>query len=350
MSSPAPEPEPEPRRRLAKPWRAVLAGGAAVALFAWMLHVADLGQGLALLHRLGPLLLLALVPNVATTLLEAGGWKLAVRGIGARAPFGGLVQVRLIADAVSLSVPSGPLVTEGLQPYLLNRRAGLSYGDAMAAMVARKIFAVAAHGLCLALAVAWAYPSLSRASYRLLHGPLLPVLLLIAAAALLTAAFSLAAMSFRGRLGGRLWERLRRLPLGGFSGWIERRGASFQATDERLIHLFARGPRALLLPVPYYLLLWVVRAAENFLLLRMVGVNVGFRELMALEPSLLIVRAAFSILPAGLGVQDLGCLFFLEAMGVQNASAVGAAYVLLRRGKELFWIGIGYVLLAFRKT
>jgi glycosyltransferase 2 family protein len=349
MTSPGPVEEQAPRR-LATPWRALLGGGAAVALFAWVLHAADLGQALALLHQLGPLLPLALLPNVATTLLEAGGWAIAARGIGARAPFRGLVSMRLIADAVALSVPSGPLVTEGLQPYLLHRRCGLSYGDALATLVARKIYAVASHGVCLALAVAWAYPSLARASYRLLHGPLLPAILLIAAAALITASLSLAAMSFRGRLGGRLWERLRRLPLGSLRGWIERRGASFLATDSGLAHLFGRGPRALLLPIPYFLLVWVVRAGENFLLLRMVGVEVGFRELMALEPSLVIVRAVFSILPGGLGVQDLGALLFLDAMGVANASAVGAAYVLLRRGKELFWIAVGYALLAFRKT
>jgi uncharacterized protein (TIRG00374 family) len=349
MSTPAPA-EEEPPRRLATPWRAALAGTAAVALFAWVLHVADLGQALALLRQLGWLLPLALVPNLAVHLMETGGWVIAVRGVGARAPFRGLFSVRLIADAVSASVPSGALVTEAIQPYLLHRHAGLAYGDAMAAIVARKIYAVAGHGLCLALGVAVAYPSLHRASYRLLHGPLLPAVLLIAAAVLLLSSLSLATMSFRGRLGGRLWERLRRLPLSSVRGWIERRGTSLLATDERLAHLFGQGKGALLGPIPYFLLIWVMRAFENFVLLRMVGVDVGFRELIALEPSLVIVRAAVSILPGGLGVQDLGCLFFLEAMGVRDASVVGAAYVLLRRGRDLFWVAVGYLVFAFRKA
>ena len=47
-------------------------------------------------------------------------------------------------------------------------------------------------------------------------------------------------------------------------------------------------------------------------------------------------------------MQDLGCLLFLEAMGVRDAAAVGAAYVLLRRGKEVFWIGMGYLVLLWR--
>ena len=97
------------------------------------------------------------------------------------------------------------------------------------------------------------------------------------------------------------------------------------ATDERLAHLFGQGKGALLGPIPYFLLIWVMRACENFVLLRMVGVDVGFRELIALEPSLVIVRAAVSILPGGLGVQDLGCLFFLEAMGVRKVFGPGTS-------------------------
>jgi hypothetical protein len=197
------------------------------------------------------------------------------------------------------------------------------------------------------VAVGCAYPALRRASQRLLHGPLLPAILLIAAVVLVLASLSLAGVAFHGRLGGRLWKGLRRLPLGRMRGWIERGGPSFLATDERLAGLFGRGPLALLGPLPYFLLMWVVRTAENFLLLRMVGIEVGFRELLALEPSLVIVRMVFSILPAGLGVQDLSALFFLEAMGVRDAAAVGAAYVLLRRGKELFWIGVGYLILVW---
>jgi glycosyltransferase 2 family protein len=334
--------------RMAGSWRALLAGTGAAALFAWVLRGADLSRALALLRELGPLLPLALIPNLLLSLMETGGWALAVHGVGARARFRSLLAVRLSADAVALSVPSGSIVAEARQPYLLHRRCGLSYADGIAATVARKIYVVASHGLCLFLAVAWAYPALSRASHRLLRGPLLPGLLLMAAAGLVLASLSLAAASFRGRLGGKLWRGLRRLPLSALRGWVERGGPSFAATDERLARFFARGPRALLGPLPYFVLIWAVRAAENLLLLRMVGVEVGYRELLALEPSLAIVRAAFSILPAGLGVQDFGCLLFLQAMGVRDAPAVGAAYVLLRRGKELFWIAAGYLCLAVR--
>jgi uncharacterized membrane protein YbhN (UPF0104 family) len=51
-------------------------------------------------------------------------------------------------------------------------------------------------------------------------------------------------------------------------------------------------------------------------------------------------------LPAGLGVQDLGYVLFLKALGVPDATTVGTAFVLMKRGKDLFWVLLGFGLLA----
>jgi len=50
--------------------------------------------------------------------------------------------------------------------------------------------------------------------------------------------------------------------------------------------------------------------------------------------------------PAGLGVQDVGYVLCLTALGVPDATTVGTAFVLLKRGKDLFWILLGFVLMA----
>jgi hypothetical protein len=46
-------------------------------------------------------------------------------------------------------------------------------------------------------------------------------------------------------------------------------------------------------------------------------------------------------------VQDLGYMAFLSALGSQSgalgdAAALGAAFVILKRAKELFWVAVGY--------
>jgi hypothetical protein len=49
--------------------------------------------------------------------------------------------------------------------------------------------------------------------------------------------------------------------------------------------------------------------------------------------------------PAGLGVQDTGYVLCLRALAVPDAATVGAAFVLLKRGKDLFWVLLGFLLL-----
>ena len=49
--------------------------------------------------------------------------------------------------------------------------------------------------------------------------------------------------------------------------------------------------------------------------------------------------------PAGLGVQDAAYVLCLRALGVPDATTLGAAFVVIKRGKDLFWIVVGFLLL-----
>jgi hypothetical protein len=51
------------------------------------------------------------------------------------------------------------------------------------------------------------------------------------------------------------------------------------------------------------------------------------------------------VVPAGIGIQDLGYALFLRALAVPNASEVAAAFTLLKRGKELLLVTLGLCLL-----
>ena len=74
------------------------------------------------------------------------------------------------------------------------------------------------------------------------------------------------------------------------------------------------------------------------------GAPVGFAEVISFEAGLSLLRNFAFFAPAGLGVQDLGYLAFLNALGFPGAGEIGAAFVLMKRAKELFWIAIGYTL------
>jgi uncharacterized membrane protein YbhN (UPF0104 family) len=93
------------------------------------------------------------------------------------------------------------------------------------------------------------------------------------------------------------------------------------------------------------LLGWLVESVETFVILRVLGAPLGFIEVFSFEAGLSLVRSLAFFAPAGVGVQDLGYIAFLQVVGLPDAGALAAAFVLLKRGKELVWVGVGYLLL-----
>jgi hypothetical protein len=58
------------------------------------------------------------------------------------------------------------------------------------------------------------------------------------------------------------------------------------------------------------------------------------------------VRSLAFFVPAGLGIQDMGQVLFVKAMGSADAATLGAAVLLTKRSKDLVWSLVGYALLA----
>ena len=101
---------------------------------------------------------------------------------------------------------------------------------------------------------------------------------------------------------------------------------------------FERERGALVVPMLLYATGWVVRGVETYLFLRLLGADVPFSTALVVETAIIVVRSVAVPVPAGLGVQDVGYVLCLRALGVPDATTVGTAFVLLKRGKDLFWI------------
>ncbi len=91
---------------------------------------------------------------------------------------------------------------------------------------------------------------------------------------------------------------------------------------------------------------WLVRGVETWLFLRLLGADVPFLAALVVETAIIVVRSVAVPVPAGLGVQDVGYVLCLRALGVPDATTVATAFVLLKRGKDLFWILLGFALMA----
>ncbi len=232
-----------------------------------------------------------------------------------------------------------------MQPYLLKHRCGLPLETAIVASVTRKFLVLLAHATFLVTGTLLAWPALDEASRRAIGRPGLPWLLVATSLGLLSAAAVTAAATVQGRIGDRIHRALERVGGRWFGSWLERNAARFRKTDERLSAFF-RHPAGLAAPVALFLVGWLLRSLETYVYLRAVGVSIPPTVAMVIEAALILVRALAVPVPAGLGVQDVGYVLCLRALQVPDATTVGTAFVLLKRGKDLIFILIGFLLLA----
>ena len=214
------------------------------------------------------------------------------------------------------------------------------------ASVGRKFFVVVSHGLVLAAATIVAWPLLARLSRETIGRPGLPWVML-GVSAFMIATFGVGlALSGRARLAERTRAGLDRFGGRWLGSWLERHALRFQRTDDHLVAFFERERGALALPLLLYSAGWVVRGVETWASSGFSAVELPLLTAVVVETAIIVVRSVAVPVPAGLGVQDVGYVLCLQALGVPDATTVGTAFVLLKRGKDLFWILLGFVLMA----
>jgi uncharacterized protein (TIRG00374 family) len=291
----------------------------------------------------GPLLLTIMIPWGIVVMLDANGWRLLLARIGRRVSFLRLLGVRLSAEAVLMSVPSGSFVSDGLTPHLLRSRCGVPITEGLASIAARKCVLGVSQAFYLGVAAAFGSSALAAAAA--LAGVKAGALaLMVLALFLLVASIVGARFLARGNLGAFLLRLLARVPSRRLQAFLREHGESFTHTDAHLAKVFHGRLQELAVPVGCYAVAWFIEAFETYLILTFLGAGLRFREAMPMEASLATLRVLVFFVPAGLGIQDLGYALFLKALAVDDAASVAAAFVLLKRLKEALWIAFGYFL------
>jgi uncharacterized membrane protein YbhN (UPF0104 family) len=149
-----------------------------------------------------------------------------------------------------------------------------------------------------------------------------------------------------GSIAAKVHRLLASLPIPPLRTWIAARSRGFTGTDARLAALFRTHPLRLASACGLSLVAWSIESVETWLLLHLVGVPMPLATAFAFEASVSLLRSLAAFSPGGLGFQDAGYVAALAALGVPDAATAGAAFIVLKRAKELVWALAGYGSLA----
>jgi hypothetical protein len=111
------------------------------------------------------------------------------------------------------------------------------------------------------------------------------------------------------------------------------RGSSY------VINFWRLHPREFGRALAFILGACMVAAAEFWLVGQAVGVPISWRDAVALEGLMNSVTMATFFIPGNLGSQEMGLMRLSALYGI--GGTFGPVMVVLRRGRELFWIAAG---------
>lgn len=331
MAAPLPEPQPVTR------WQFVcLALG--LLLFIGLMYGIGLGEVLRTFRRLGWLTPLIVIPYFSAYILDSFGWWWVLtrdftRGAEWPAlPLPRLFAIRAAGEAVNAITPTAYLGGEPVKAWLL-RQYDLPLVPGLASVLVSKTALMLTQGAYVLLGLLIA-----------LHEwqPAIPLPLAAAAGLLLVTLASILLVGAQRRGPFRFLLAFSRR-------WTGRRAMlvswepDILALDQRLREFYDGSLHDFLICCGFHFLGWVVGSFEVYVILRMLGSPVDFVNAFSIEALSGVAKLSAVIVPGSLGIQEGGQVLIFLAFGL--GTPVAMTFGLLRRGRELLWIGFGLVVL-----
>ena len=311
-------------------WILLLLG---LGLFGWFIHRAGPAEIFANVRRLGWLAPVVLVPFFLVYLLDTLGWYLAFGSYAkVRPAFFTLFRVRWAGESINNVIPSGYVGGEALKVYLLHKRGipGLTAGTSV---VASKTCQVLAQVLFIAIGALAALPHLPPDSGAR-KGMMLIAVSALVVVGLLFLLQRQGMFSSLHALLNRLHVRIKTL---------ERHRDSLRKLDDQIFGFYHRDRRHFFQSTAAYFMGWLADTIEVFLVCHLLGLPLSWTEAIAIESFIGVAKAMGIFVPAAIGVQESGVVLLFHLLGLP--APIGVAYAVIRRGRDLFYVLVGGVLL-----
>lgn len=305
-----------------------------LALLIWHIGLGNIYQAAV---QLGPAALVAiLIPSVLMYLLEAYGWKITLGPSAKNVPFWRLLAIRTAGEVVNMTTPTAYVGGEPLKAYLLKKH-NVPLVEGLASVVIAKTTMTIAQVLFIFIGIALGVWILGDkgSSVEFVAAGLISVGLLC---------FGTAAFVLVQRRGLFVWilDILRTIGLR--IGFLEAREEQLRSLDRTILNFYTMHQPKFYASTGLYFLGWLAEAMEVFVIIYYLGGPAILLSAVSIGALSVLIKGGTFFIPGSLGAQDGGNLLLLTAFGYSDVT--GITFALLRRFRELVWIGIGLVCLS----
>jgi uncharacterized protein (TIRG00374 family) len=302
----------------------------ASVFFVWILNEVGwdtLGHYLLQVGWYWPLLLL---PYGVVNWLESWSWKYILVQPPAKITVGRLFWLRLGGEALNQLTPTASL---GGEPFKASRLQadGVPLEVASASVVILKGILFLSLTLYIMTGVALAPVFLPEAATHML-------LLCVAALGLAAAGIIFVVVQGREPCGNSFRFLARR-------GWVPhflRDQEGFLGDlDTAMSQFYRQYPARAVLAFSLFFLSWLLHSVEVYLIFWLLGHPISWGLAVCLDALAMLFTALGFFIPAAIGIQEGGNI--LLALGFKLGFDLGAAFSILRRIREAFWLCLGLV-------
>lgn len=302
----------------------------ASVFFVWILNEVGwdtLGHYLWQVGWYWPLLLL---PYGVVNWLEAWSWKYILVGTPARTTVSRLFWLRLGGEALNQLTPTASL---GGEPFKASRLQadGVPLEVASASVVIMKGILVLSLVLYIFVGLALAPVYLPEAAKHML-------LLCLAALGLAAVGIIFVVVQRREPFGNSFRFLSRR---GWLPHFLRDQEGFLEDLDTAMSQFYRQYPSRALLAFSLFFLSWLLHAVEVYLIFWLLGHPICWGMAVCLDALAMLFTALGFFIPAAMGVQEGGNI--LLALGFKLGFDLGAAFSILRRLREAFWLCLGLV-------
>ena len=121
--------------------------------------------------------------------------------------------------------------------------------------------------------------------------------------------------------------------------WLRAIPQKVQEWDQALVAFYRHSPGPLLRSMTFHLLGWLAGIVEVYVILKLLQVPVSWATAWSIEALWLLFKAGAFLIPASLGASE--AIVSVLCAGLGLGAATGLALGLVRRARELVWVGLG---------
>ena len=282
-------------------------------------------------------LFLILIPSVLMYVIEAYGWKI-VLGQGTQwVPFWRLLTIRTAGEVFNMTTPTAFVGGEPLKVYLLNKSYQVPISEAGASVVIAKTTMTIAEVVYILGGVALGFWLLGSgvSPGQTITAALFSVGLMVCSIA------GFVFIQHRG-LFASILSLLKKLGLRLRA--VEAQEEHLRSIDQTILNFYSHHRRAFYASIGVYFLGWLAESLEVFGIIYALGGSISFLAAISIGAFAVFIKGGAFFIPGSLGAQEAGNLLLLQAFGYSDVT--GITFALLRRFREVVWIGIGLVCLA----